>query len=215
MFKSNQSRQDELRSYGFLFEWAYGSSSDLIAMQNAYRVWSQKLNHGDFVGNAETEWAERWGINLAAMYECKQLIEELCVRLERLEIVVKSKRWNVDQTLILKTVIAGAFYPNYFVCNNPERYHSGDVLRAINGHDPRNTVYFQGIPRGDERSLYPEQIQNILVSNQVVNNSEKMQVSFDLGSEKAYVEFELQQNIKKILPDVYKSVKMRKLRLVQ
>lgn len=215
MFKSNQPRQDELRSYGFLFGWANGSHSDLIAMHNAYRVWSQMRNQGDLVGDAETEWADRCGINLAAMYECKQLIEELCVRLERLEIVVKSKRLVVDQTLILKTVIAGAFFPNYFVCNTPELYHSGDVLRVINDHDPRNTVYFKGIPRGDERSLYPKQIQTILVENRVVNDSEKMQVSFDVGSEKAYITFEPQQNINKILPNVYKAVKMRKLRLIQ
>lgn len=244
VFKFHFSREDGMRSYASLLEWANGSGSDLFAIYNAYKVWSQKHECNDFGGSdgkgkhkdmkrSEVEWADKYGIDLAAMYECKQMIEELSMRLKRLYIDVRENsakyvRWNhCDKALILKVVIAGAFYPNFFVHNTPEGDYSQNVFRTIDGHDPRNTVYFKGFPRNNIRCLYTKAIKNIFVQNGIVNaeHLENMRVLFDDGTEKAYVSFKSMNQDShrreygvecmpgKIEIEVYKAVKMRKMRI--
>lgn len=227
MFR-NYSRDDAMRSYSLQLEWANGTGSDLLAMYNAFRVWSHKHECGDFDGKQkqmEMKWMQKYGIDYGAMYECRQLIDEFSVRLKRLDIVVndgsaKYVRWKYgEKTLILKAVIAGAFYPNFFV---PK---SGNELRTFGVHDPRNTVYLKGFPRDNVRCLYTKAIKEIFVKNGLVNadQTENMRVLFDEGSEKIFVTFKsmLQGTHQgkygvecmpgKITIEVYKALKMRKM----
>lgn len=238
MFKLNDSLKDGMQSYALLLRWANGSGSDLLAMYNAYEVWYQH-GRGNFGGadtkekrKREIEWAEKYGIDLATMFECKQLVNELGMRLKRLGIIVehgaKHAEWrHSDKSLILKTVIAGAFYPNIFVRKTPDNDYPRDAFRTIDGHDPRNTVYFKGFPRNNIRCLYTEAIKAVFVKNGIVDaeHSEDVRVLFDDGTEKVYITFKsmmegshkgdygVERMPGKIANDVYNAVKMRKLRI--
>lgn len=119
-----------MKSYSHLLQWANGSGSDLIAMLHAYKVWSQLHNQKKFgttdtkenqqkMIRSELEWADKFGIELAALYECQQQIKELEIRLERLKITeptgVNKVRWsNSEKSIILKVVIAGKIYSFQF-----------------------------------------------------------------------------------------------------
>lgn len=243
MFKTSYSQKDGLRSYGLCLQWANGTGSDLLAMYNAYKVWSRQHECNVFgvsdgkgkrkqISCFEIEWADKYGIDLPAMYECKQRIEELSMRLERLDIVAedgaKRVHWNqIDKSIILKTVIAGAFYPNYFVRTSAEDDFLRNAFRSIDGHDPRNTVYFKGFPRNNIRCLYSKAMKDIFVQNGIVEAEHlgNVRVLFDDGSEKAYVTFKsmnrdahtgeygVERMPGKVEIEVYKAVKMRKFRI--
>ena len=56
--------------------------------------------------------------------------------------------------LLRKMIIAGAFYPNYFVrVAKDER----DALREVSGLDPFKTVVLSGVP-SNQGPLYKDQI---------------------------------------------------------
>lgn len=156
------------------------------------------------------------------------------MRLERLGIFVehgekRAQQHHNDESLILKTVIAGAFYPNFFSRKTPDNDYPRDAFRTIDGHDPCNTVYFKGVPRNHMRCLYTKVIKDIFVKNGIVDGEhpEDVRVMFDEGTEKVYVTFKsMMQNRGwnkcdygvecmpgKIETEVYKAVKMRKLRI--
>lgn len=232
----NDSLKDGMQSYALLLRWANGSGSDLLAMYNAYEVWCQHSrgsSGGDPKGRRrqEIEWAEKHCIDLAAMFECKQLVKELGMRLKRLGVIVehgaKHAQWRQsEKALILKTVIAGAFYPNIFVRKTPDNDYPRDAFRTIDGHDPRNTVYFKGFPRNNIRCLYTEATKAVFVKSGIVDaeHSEDVRVLFDDGTEKVYITFKSMMEVSdkgdygvermpgRVATEVYKAVKMRKLR---
>lgn len=114
---------DGIRSYSQLIEWSNGSGSDLIAMLNVYNVWAKLHNQKKF-GTDDTRenlekkriserlWADKYCIELTALYECQQQIVEIQRRLDRLGIKqptgVNQVMWtNNEKSVILKIVIAG------------------------------------------------------------------------------------------------------------
>ena len=56
---------------------------------------------------------------------------------------------------ILKIVIAGAFYPNYFVRDEPHRMdeYKKNIQRDLANKEPETTVVFQGFPSGQPAKL--------------------------------------------------------------
>lgn len=175
-------------------------------------------------------------LDIRSMNECHQLVEDLTKRLDNLGIRedkgVERIRWtDQEKAIILKVVIAGAFYPNFYATSpisNPmiER----DIFRTMNGRDPDNTVFFTGFRKDHIRQLYVEPIQR-LFSNTVIDeeNIGCVKVSFDKDSEKVFVTFDISQSFNdgvrsdwdtqrcsipgKTLTEVYKAVKMRKMRM--
>lgn len=95
---------------------------------------------------SEREFCHKHNLDMRSMNECHSLVQELTQRLDKLGIRehqgVDKIRWtDPEKVIILKVVIAGAFYPNFFATlpiTNPmvER----DIFRAMNGRDPDNTV---------------------------------------------------------------------------
>lgn len=233
--------EQSIREYSRRLEWSNGSGSDLFAVLNAYRIWTMKFNVGEFgkkpeQRQAERDFCEKHGLDVRSMNECHQLVQELTQRLDYLNIKelagVDRLRWtDSEKSIILKVVISGAFYPNFFATvpiGNASIEH--DIFRSMNGRDPDTTVFFSGFKKENIRQLYVEPIRN-LFRNIVVDeeNIGSIKVSFDGDSEKVFVTFEDHQKFTenersdwdtkrcsipgKTLPEVYKAIKMRKKRM--
>ncbi|XP_031619138.1 probable ATP-dependent RNA helicase spindle-E [Contarinia nasturtii] len=231
----------DLTSYTRRLEWSNGSGSDLFAILNAYRIWRLKHDQKVFGKNYEQKQAERdfckkHCLDVRSLGECHQLVEELTQRLEKIGIrritSVDRVRWSEqEKSIILKVVIAGAFYPNFFgteAINNPmiER----EAWRTLNGRDPDNTVFFTGFTKEHIRELYVDSIRNLfrttVVDEEDIN---RVKVAIDKNSEKIFVTFDMDQLIDvdmrtdwdtkhcsipgKTLTEVYKSVKMRRMNM--
>lgn len=184
----------------------------------------------------EREFCRAHCLDIRSMNECHQLVQDLTQRLENLGIRedqgVERIRWtDQEKAIILKVVIAGAFYPNFYATvPNSNPMIERDIFRTMNGRDPDNTVFFSGFRKDNIRQLYVEPIQR-LFRNTVVDeaNIGCVKVSFDKESEKVFVTFDVNQSFNdgvrtdwdtqrcslpgKTLTEVYKAVKMRKMRM--
>lgn len=231
----------DLKEYTRRLEWSNGSGSDLFAILNAYRIWTLKYNTQEFgkeqaQRTAERDFCNRHFLDVRSLHECHQLVQELTKRLDKLGIrqFTGSERVNwtdQEKTIVLKMIIGGAFYPNFFATapiNNPmiER----DVFHVMNGRDPNNTIYFTGFRTDFIRELYVDSIRN-LFKDTVVKKEDlnTIKVSFDSNSEKVFVTFDSHTNVGdavrtdwetrnssvpgKAITEVYKAVKMGKIRM--
>lgn len=231
----------DLGEYTRRLEWSNGSGSDLFAIMNAYKIWALKHSQKEFGRRqhqqaAEREFCTRHYLDVRSLNECHSLVQELTRRLEAFGMQeltgVNRVRWTEqEKSIILKLVIAGAFYPNFYstpVISNPmiER----DVYRCLNGRDPNNTVFFTGFRQDYIRQLYVDSIRNLFRETVVDSkNIDRVKVSFDGMSEKVYVTFDVSQNNEchrqddwitrhcslpgKTQTEVYKAVKMRKMKM--
>lgn len=70
----------------------------------------------------------------------------------------------------MKVILAGAFYPNYFIRGLSNLYmDEHEVLKLLDEHDPNQTVYFTGFPNDQPKELYKETLENMFPSNFVGN----------------------------------------------
>lgn len=206
---------------------------------NAYKIWALKHSQKEFgrgrhQQKAERDFCTRHYLDVRSLNECHSLVMELTRRLEAFGMVemtgVNRVRWTEqEKSIILKVVIAAAFYPNFYstpVISNPmiER----DAFRSLNGRDPNNTVFFTGFKHDNIRQLYVDSVRD-LFRNTVVDskNIDRVKVSFDGNSEKVFVSFDVSQNNEfgddwitkhcslpgKTQTEVYKAVKMRKMNM--
>ena len=108
---------------GKLF-WADGSFSDCLAILKAFQEWESKKRRGDFssrdgVKDRESTWCKAYFLNRNQLEEMSLLVEEIKKSLRRQDIealqiqnpIVWSQDWKFT---ILRLVMFGAFYPNYF-----------------------------------------------------------------------------------------------------
>lgn len=64
--------------------------------------------------------------------------------------------------LIFKVILAGAFYPNYFIRGISNAYmDEHEILKLLDNHDPKRTVYFTGFPSDQPKELYKETLENM------------------------------------------------------
>lgn len=93
---------------------------------------------------------------------------------------------------MLKVIISGAFYPNYFASHS-----SNDQLQTIhkdlNGRDPNKTVFFSNFSESKHiRELYVHPIKALFEPHIVEENYlDHIHVSFDQCSEKTFVTFNM------------------------
>lgn len=103
----------QLNAYTQKLHWSDGSSSDLFAILNAYKIWYQNSQQ-NFLSddNSAKIWAKRYYIQLRSMREMACLIEEIKQRLERLGVRemmgMNRVNWSTkEKAIILKVVISG------------------------------------------------------------------------------------------------------------
>lgn len=69
---------------------------------------------------------------------------------------------KIENTFLFKVILAGAFYPNYFVRGRTNAYmDEHEVLKTLNEHDPYRTVYLTGFPNDQPKELYKEAIESL------------------------------------------------------
>lgn len=226
----------KLDSYSRCLEWSDGSGSDLFAAYNAYQVWTMKYNQNEFgkspeQRNAEKQFCLKYNLDSRSLHECHRLVSELTHRIEKLGIRQVTGPNHIalpenEKAIILKVVICGAFYPNYFtteLSNDPmvER----DIFSELNGRDPNKTVYFTGLKRDRIRELYVNAIKDYFKNTVIPEDDlDRIHVSFDKGSDKVFVTFDTETvNVSddwdkktgsiptRALVEVYKAIKMRNL----
>lgn len=241
MFVCN--RLNGVEAYTKRLEFADGSGSDLFALMNAYRKWKQLRNQGEFgniksynereqVKEAEKKWAASNYLELASLRECDEYVRDLRIRIKRINLIDFNKTdatWNRNEKyIVLKVVIAGAFYPNYYSrSTKSKRSFESEAYKELGNRDPSDTVYFSGFKYYDMPHIYIKRIKDILVQNGVISekDSHSVTVSHDGVSEKVYVSFKKsgkEGDVKQygvachpgfILTEVYKAVKLRSLKL--
>lgn len=177
----------------------------------------------------ETEkmFGRRYHINIRAITEVSYLVDELTNRLANVGIKertgVHRATWtDREKSIILKIIIAGAFYPNYFTQSSASDGQTVErtAYQTIGGLDPCNTVYFSGFEHRYIGQLYAATLKDML--QPCAGSVKNIKLKFDLNSEKIFVTFlqnrnELEQEALvqsipgRVATEVYKAVKMRKL----
>ncbi|XP_077865739.1 ATP-dependent RNA helicase TDRD9-like [Saccoglossus kowalevskii] len=210
--------REYLNAYRSKMTWANDSFSDCIAMLNAYKMWEGCNWRGEFrrSGSAELTWCRKNMIQLKRIRKVAETVKELKERLANHNIKVPRHGPNLghqqqqaktptnaaQDLLILKLVICGAFYPNYFQCGPPDE---AEALRTLSGKDPTSTVMVKNVPPMGH--LYKNQIAALF---RTCGKGNKLYFE----DTRCYIEFERPREIKEqsILPAVYLAVKMRHLR---
>ncbi|XP_073816762.1 probable ATP-dependent RNA helicase spindle-E isoform X2 [Musca autumnalis] len=228
IFKPGQFKQiGELKAYIQRLKWSDGSGSDLIAILNAYKEWLTIDPEND---DDQYAWANRKYINLRSIREMHLLVVELKQRLKSFGIKLRSRERNPpvvedwEKSIMLKVIIAGAFYPNYFVytkLQHPEKER--DDFHVLCGQNPNRTVYFTNFDTRHIGQLYARSIKELL---KVVDiNPKNVDVSFQANCERVLVIFkdnphgddnpdaEAIKTPGSVCAEVYKAVKMRCLNL--
>lgn len=228
-----------VRSYTSLLEWANGSGSDLFAMLNVYNKWSQMHKNKAFgtdgtkaerdqMNQKEKEWTDKFNLEVQALRECETYINDLHFRLKRLKLKPLSHekfRWkDTEKNAILKVVISGAFYPNYFLRASPNRtQNERSIYNELDGRDPTKTIFLKGFENKKLRHIYTQTIKQEFVKQDVVDNINKVKVTFDTGAQKVYVTFKTdgkKDDVKEygvacqpgfVLTEVYKAIRMRQV----
>lgn len=228
-----------VEQYMKMLEWADGSGSDLFAMANAYRTWHTKKRDAVFgttetfedikaMNAAEDAWASANHLDLNSLYECNAIVDDLTARMKRVGLnVYDTDNWSkMEKFIVLKAVIAGAFYPNYYSRSSKnKRQCETATAKELTERDPCDTVYFTGFNKDDCRHIYIARIKEFFVQHKIVERNElhKIKVTFDGVGQKVFVTFKKsgKENDKKtygvacqpgfVLTEVYKSVKMRQI----
>ncbi|XP_075145158.1 putative ATP-dependent RNA helicase spindle-E [Haematobia irritans] len=215
----------ELKSYIQKLKWVDGSASDLIGILNAYREWLSIDPQDD---NSQYEWANRKYINLRSIREMHLLVQELQHRLAPYGIKIhdnhkptNGEEW--EKSIILKIIIAGAFYPNYFTYSKiqyPEKER--DSSHILCGQNPNRTVFFTNFDTRHIGQLYSRSIKELFKYAEI--NPNNIEVSFQANCERVLVIFkedlEHDDNDEEILKtpgsvcaEIYKAIRMRTLNL--
>ncbi|XP_022106993.1 putative ATP-dependent RNA helicase TDRD9 [Acanthaster planci] len=207
--------KDPLKAYGAKLDWANNSFSDCIAILNAFTQWDNLRQTKGFLraGMNERKWGEKHMIQINRIREVMDVIKELSDRLAKFNIQLPrgkhkkpSQSDHGEDRLILKIVLAGAFYPNYFSCEQPDE---AQALKQLSGKDPCTTVMVSNLP--PHSYLYKAEIASLFEQC-----GKGKQLYFE--ESKAFIEFERPHTMtttesSSILNAVYMAVKMRLLRL--
>ncbi|KAG1700906.1 ATP-dependent RNA helicase TDRD9 [Nymphon striatum] len=191
--------------------WSFGSFCDLLTTLHVYEVWQAKRLNGEFKrpgGETEVVWCRKNYIQLKRILDVEIQVEDLKLRMSQIGIQIddQSKDQEIqDDMLILKLLIAAAFYPNYFVMNKLDEVQ---ITKEISGLDPMTTVVLGGLP-ADQGILYTHSIINML------QKYCQTDLTLTFEDSKAYAQFIPQDHSHtgQIHPAVYFAVKIRQLRL--
>uniref|UniRef100_A0A182N759 ATP-dependent RNA helicase spindle-E n=1 Tax=Anopheles dirus TaxID=7168 RepID=A0A182N759_9DIPT len=215
--------------------FAAGSGSDGIAILNAYTWWRSVKEQG--TGGDTIAWCRRYMLDLKSLTEMAELVQEITMRLRSANIrFVSAAGWtNREKTVVLKVIMAGAFYPNYFIPTTATERELGDrkVYTELGGRDPFRTVYFTGFDhsayigplyRGQIRALLtdrtPDPERHALMKVEFERSMNRIFVSFGYSPDKQRSDQPNQDEERNNMPDrihplVFEAIKVRQLRQSQ
>lgn len=169
------------------------------------------------------QWARRFNVNLRSLKEMHLMVQELrqrcaSVNLQPLPYGTCQMWDDREKSIILKVIIAGAFYPNYFMrSNNLNADYDRSLFQSICGNDPCRTVFFTHYEPRYMGELYTRRIKELFLEVKIP--PESMDVTFLHGSEKVFVTFKsddddmdttkVVQVPGRVMTEVYKAVRMR------
>lgn len=156
----SKSFDDTIRAYKARLAWTERTFSDPIAYWYAYRTFWDMVSAGIFESRSAKAktWCRVNFIQYARLQDVINLVDELRKRLTSAGIQSEKRpnliRDKFEDQLILKVVIAAAFYPYYYIktpLRNPE------IAKELTDKDPYKTVKLSGLPQ-HEGVLYADQI---------------------------------------------------------
>ncbi|XP_076442541.1 ATP-dependent RNA helicase TDRD9-like [Babylonia areolata] len=220
--------QSRLEAFMHKFKWASGSLSDCQAILHAYRVWQKCKELQEFkrTGLTENQWGVKNFIQTRRMNEVHELVRELSNRLEKFNLIRVRPRsdptshkvhmeepgqMSPKDSLFLKIVICGAFYPNYF-CKKP--VDEREAMKTLCNHDPLNTVVVRGLPQ-NQGLLYRDHMIDLF--KRCCPRDARPTVDFE--ESRAYIMFPqsdssgLQHNKMAVNSSVCFAIKLRQLRI--
>nr|XP_026494263.1 probable ATP-dependent RNA helicase spindle-E [Vanessa tameamea] len=220
--------RERLNAYNSKLTWADGSTSDCIALLNVYKVWNHLRQQKYFKqqDTNEVQWARRFYVQVRALRELDDMVRELRQRLSRegIEASKGNSPWSKHELpLVLKVILAGAFYPQYFVQVTTDEGRERDAVRALGGLDPRRSVCLRGFPDAQPGRVYAAAVRSAVRRHL----GDEPRVSFDANSRKIYLTFhDNNPNVKndnnsggdptipgQVVLSVYKAVKARQLKM--
>lgn len=183
-------------TYNQKLQYASGSDCDFMAYYNAYQFWRHTKASRNIITNSrnEKEWAKNHHLRIRSLREADALITEITNKLryigiKEVECDPKPKTWkqySINKFFVFKVIIAGAFYPNYFV-KSANRDYQKKKIKLLSYHNPMNTVILTGWPLNQPGLLYAKKIQQFFASH-LHFNQKYIKVSFD-GTSRVYVEY--------------------------
>ncbi|EFN75974.1 probable ATP-dependent RNA helicase spindle-E [Harpegnathos saltator] len=202
-------------------EWAANSASDSITYLNAFKVWrNDKMNRRITSAFGEREWARQNGLRVKSLREINALVSDITSKLRKFGIkdyVSGNKRpwkdYRINPVIILKIIIAGAFYPNYFIkmpCDIANRRKA--IEKSLPQRDPRKTVFLHGWPLKQPGPLYAKRFQEIFAQYMQLQDPDDITVSFD-GSSRVYIEYDKDDQSADDYTFVRSAIKMRQSRV--
>lgn len=222
----NNPFRERLNAYNSKLTWADGSTSDCIAFLNVYKVWQHLRRGQQFKVQDEVQWSRRFYVQVRALRELDAMVRELRARLSRegIDTSAPASPWAKHElALALKVILAGAFYPQYFIQVSHDEEREREAVRTLSGLDPRNTVYLKNFPLNQPGEVYATIIQKAVRQQigdepcvTIDNNSSKVYLTFNDGQHLTTSERERGGDPTipgQVALPVYKSIKARQLRL--
>ncbi|RWS11290.1 putative ATP-dependent RNA helicase TDRD9-like protein, partial [Dinothrombium tinctorium] len=152
----------EIEAYKSKLAWADRTFSDPLAYWNAFRFY-RELCCLNILKNTtdKIEWCNKSYIQYKRLRDVGILYEEIIKRLSDINIRVPIRpNQQVDisrRELVLKVVMCGAFYPNFFTRMDMSAI---DIRRELHDKDPRTTVKISNLPQ-NEGVLYAPYIREM------------------------------------------------------
>jgi len=198
--------RDDLKSYSNKMHWSRHSSSDLLTSFNAFLSWKLKKLKTGF-GEPERKWATRNLLESRRFAEIDELATELKNRLYQFNIqthrdIFKRDDLPTEDVMLLKLVIAGAFFPNYF---ESQEIDESEATKTLSGQNPFTTIVVHGAPPTlcHYRSRVAALFRNCGIGKRMF-----------FENSRAFIEFEKNMdNESPVSTAVYKAIKMRQLRI--
>ncbi|XP_076841783.1 ATP-dependent RNA helicase TDRD9 [Brachyhypopomus gauderio] len=199
----------QLAGYRCKLAFAHGVPSDPIAFINAFKAWHTSRTKGELRHpKDELEWGKENCIQIKRIREVAELFEDLKYRVSQFNMHISETSHPLDYTsihtqrFILQVVIAGAFYPNYFLQGAIDEEQAS---KELSGNDPRTTVMVRNLP--PFAFLYYKQLQSLFRQCGQVK-------SIAFNGSRAYVEF-YRSSLKEtgVLPEVSLSLLLSQQRL--
>ncbi|KAH8288798.1 hypothetical protein KR054_009748 [Drosophila jambulina] len=215
-------RRHHFESFWMHYIFADDSGSDLVAI---WRIYMTYLNmcENSLQQDSAVQWAKRFHVSLRSLKEMHLMVQELRLRcmkfgLQPIPNDFSHNMNDMEKKIIFQVIIAGAFYPNYFMRSKhstvePDR----EMYQVISGLDPCRTVFFTNFKPGYMGELYTRRIKELFQEAKIP--PENMDVTFQHGSQKVFVTFKNDDccdNSSKVVrvpgrvkTEVYKAVRMR------